>query len=188
MSGSTLFDTRARYGAVTKWLHWLAAIGMIALMVTGYVFMNLPRGPERGVWLAWHNASGYLTLILALAHVGWRAVNPLADPTPGAAWENGLARGVHWMLLGFLILLPLSGWYVASTGRRPPMVFDWFAVPRIPGASREFHGLSEEIHGLLSHAFVVVFALHVLGGLKRQFVNRDGTIARMMGLDGASRP
>jgi len=179
---SRLFDTRAGYGAVTKWLHWLAAIGMVALLVTGYVFMFLPRGPVRGAWLAWHNAAGYLTLILAFAHVGWRAFNPFADLTPGAAWENRLARTVHWLLIGFLVVLPLSGWFVASTGRRPPMVFDWFAFPRLPGAAREYHGLSEGIHGLLSHAFVVVFAAHVLGGLKRQFINRDGTIARMLGL------
>ncbi len=178
-----LSDSRARYGAVTIWLHWLAAIGMIALAITGYVFMSLPRGPERGAWLAWHNATGYLTLVLALAHVAWRTVNPFADLTPGAAWENGLARTTHWLLLFFLVVLPISGWFVVSTGRRPPMMFDWFTIPRMPGAGREFHRLSEEIHGWLSHAFLVVFALHVLGGLKRQFINRDGTIARMLGFD-----
>ncbi|MFT5538689.1 MAG: cytochrome b561 [Alphaproteobacteria bacterium] len=178
-----LYDTRTRYGAPTIWLHWLAAAGMIALAITGYVFMSMSRGPERSAWLAWHNATGYLTLILAAAHVAWRAVNPFPDLSPGAAWENGLARTAHWLLLFFLLVLPLSGWFVVSTGRRPPMMFDWFAIPRMPGASREYHGLSEDIHAGLSHAFLAVFALHVLGGLKRQFINRDGTIARMLGCD-----
>jgi cytochrome b561 len=175
------FDTPERYGSVSIALHWLAALGMIGLVITGYVFMVSPRGGLRGSVLMAHNASGYLTLILAFAHVAWRPFNRFPELSAGAAWENTLARVVHWLLIGFLIALPLSGWFAHSTGRNPPMFLNLFEIPRMPGASAEYHRPSEEIHAVLSHVFLVVFAAHVLGGLKRQFVNRDGTISRMMG-------
>jgi cytochrome b561 len=178
-----LFDTPERYGWVSIALHWLAALGMIGVLITGYAFMFLPRGSVRGAMLTLHDAGGYLTLILALAHVAWRPFNTFPALSAGAAWENTLARVVHWLLLGFLIALPLSGWFAHSTGRNAPMFLNLFEIPRMPGASPAYHRSSEQVHALLSHVFLIVFAAHVLGGLKRQFVNRDGTIARMMGLD-----
>ncbi|MGE0653296.1 MAG: cytochrome b [Alphaproteobacteria bacterium] len=176
-----VFDTPERYGSVSIALHWLAALGMIALVITGYVFMFLPRGGLRGTVITLHDAAGYLTLILAFAHVAWRPFNRFPELSAGASWENTLARVVHWLLLGFLIALPLTGWFAHSTGRNPPMFLNWFEVPRMPGATPAYHRASEEVHAVLSHLFLVVFAAHVLGGLKRQFVNRDGTISRMLG-------
>jgi hypothetical protein len=115
-----LFDTPERYGWVSIALHWLAALGMIGLLLTGYAFMVLPRGSIKGAVLMLHDAGGYLTLILALAHVAWRPFNRFPELSAGAAWENTLARLAHWLLLGFLVVLPLSGWFAHSTGRNPP--------------------------------------------------------------------
>jgi cytochrome b561 len=184
---TSLTDTRSRYGAGSIALHWIVAFAFIALLVSGYAMMVLPRGPRFGQALTWHNGIGCLFLAFAAGRLVWRAVNPLPALTAASRWENIAARVDHALLWFFILALPLTGWVAASTGRRPISIFGWFDFPKIWGNDPAMHRLSEEWHGILSHVFVVVFALHIAGALKREYVNRDGTLRRMLGAGPGAR-
>jgi cytochrome b561 len=178
---ASLTDTKARFGSGSVALHWIVALLFIALAVTGYGFMFAERA-QRGIWLDWHYGLGFILVVFAGLRLIWRAFNPLPELSPASRWENLLARA-NRILLWFLILaIPLTGWVAASTGRRPLSVFGWVEFPRIwDTADRAMHGLSEDWHAWLSHAFLVIFALHLAGALKREYLNRDGTLSRMLG-------
>ena len=178
---TALTDTKARFGAGSIALHWIVALFFIALIVTGYGLMWAPRGPMRGAWVDAHDAIGFLLVAFAGLRLIWRAFNPLPALTAGPRWENIAARVVHALLWFFVLALPLTGWVVASTGRRPLSVFGWFDFPRIWGNDLPMHRMSEEWHGILSHLFLIVFALHILGALKREYGSKDGTLRRMLG-------
>jgi cytochrome b561 len=175
-----LTDTKSRFGAGSVTLHWIVALFFIALAVTGYGFMLAERA-ARGPWLDWHYGLGFLLVIFAGVRLTWRALNPLPSLSDGPRWENVLARIDHALLWLLILALPLTGWLVASTGRRPLSVFGWFDFPRIWGNDRAMHALSEDWHAWLSHAFLAVFAVHIVGALKREYVSHDGTLSRMLG-------
>jgi len=176
---TSLTDTKTRFGAGTVALHWIVALFFIALLVTGYGAMFAARG-ARGPWLDWHYGAGFLLVAFAGLRLIWRAFNPLPALTPAPRWENLAARTSHILLWFFIFALPLTGWIAASTGRRPLSVFGWFEFPRIWGNDPPMHGMSEDWHSWLSHAFLVIFALHVAGAIKRQYVSRDRTLSRML--------
>ena len=178
-------DTKSRYGSGTVALHWIVALFFIALAVTGYGFMFASR-EARGPWLDWHYGLGFILVVFAGLRLIWRAFNPLPALTGGSKWENLLARTSHALLWFFVLALPITGWVAASTGRRPLSVFGWLEFPRIWGNDPSMHGMSEDWHSWLSHAFLVVFALHIAGALKREWWNKDGTLRRMLGLDAKS--
>src|SRR5262249_30551626 len=96
--------------------------------------------------------------------------------------KNLLARASHVLLWLLIVAIPLTGWVAASTGRRPLSMFGWFEFPRIwDSTDRAMHGMSEDWHLWLSHTFLVIFALHIVGALKRESIGRDRTLSRMLG-------
>ena len=175
-----LTDTKSRFGACSVALHWIVALFFIALVVTGYGAMFAEHA-ERAPWLDWHYWLGFILVVFAGLRLIWRAANPLPILTPGPQWENLLARVSHALLWFFIFALPLTGWIAASTGRRPLSVFGWFDFPRIWGNDPPVHRMMEDWHLWMSHAFLVIFALHIAGALKREYVSRDRTLSRMMG-------
>jgi cytochrome b561 len=175
-------DSKTRFGTGSIALHWIVALFFVALIVTGYGMMFVGR-PARGAWIDVHDALGFLLILFTAVRLVWRAANPLPNLSAAPRWENVTARMGHVLLWFFMVALPLTGWVVASTGRRPLSVFGWFEFPRIWGNDPPMHRMSEEWHLWLSHAFLVLFALHIAGALKREYVNRDGTLRRMLGLN-----
>jgi len=179
---TTLTDSKLRFGAGSVALHWIVALFFILLAVTGYGAMFAERA-GRGPWLDWHYGLGFLLVVLAGLRLVWRLFNPLPALTPGPRWENVVARISHALLWFFIFALPLTGWIAVSSGRSVPSVFGWFDFPRIWGADRAVHELMEDTHGWMSHIFLIVFALHIAGALKREYISRDGTLSRMLGRD-----
>jgi len=179
-----LRDSTARYGTCSVSLHWIVAGLALALMVTGYVALGLPRGAEKGFYIRLHLGIGWVALALIALRIVWRLVNPLPALTPAAVWENALARITQWSMLGLLAALAVTGYLVAATSSRLSSVFGWFSVPLID--DRALHRAMEEWHGWASHLLVALLALHVAGALKRALVNRDGTLRRMLGMSTVS--
>lgn len=173
-------DSTSRYGTGSVSLHWIVALVALALLVTGYVALGLPRGPDKGAYIRLHLGIGWVALALIALRIVWRLANPLPALTPAAAWENGLARIVQWSLLGLIAALAVTGYLVAASSSRLSSVFGWFSVPGIQ--DRALHRAMEEWHGWASHLLLALLALHIAGALKRTLANRDGTLRRMLGL------
>jgi cytochrome b561 len=186
-------DARTRYGNVAITLHWLIALGIIANILLGLYFADLPRSdPNKFLLTQTHKSIGLTVLVLSLARVAWRLVNPV-PPLPASM--NGflrfMARTTQFLLYVLIIAIPLSGWlYVsASPLGLPTMFFGQFAWPNIPFLAdlpraqkmplgHEFHA----IHVYLAWSAIVLVPIHILGALYHQFVRRDDVLARMLPL------
>ena len=179
---STIADTKLRYGYGSILLHWIVAALGLTLIWTGYDFMVLPRGPEKGAALAAHLAIGWITILAIVARVGWRLANPLPALT-GPTWQRHAARTAHWALLILIVGLAATGFVAIVTGRSPANVLGLFSIPNFLGQGGPLHSGSEEIHSWASHIFVAILALHVAAALKRSFVDKDGTLRRMLKVD-----
>jgi cytochrome b561 len=91
-----------------------------------------------------------------------------------------LSRFVHLAFYALLLLIPLSGWAVASTGKSlsPIVYFGLFEVPLLP-LSQGLGRLSRQSHELLAYAAIGLLVLHIGAALKHYFLDRDNLLARM---------
>ena len=172
-----------RYSRVAILLHWLLAALIIANLAIGLTHEDMAREARR-FWMDQHMAIGLTVLFLTLVRIGWRLCHrppPLSEAL--APWERFLARAVHSLFYIFLIGVPLLGWLIVSTGRGgdPVNIFGLFEIPALPtGPNQSAHERIEQLHELFAKIWIGLIALHILGALKHQFVDRDATLARMI--------
>ncbi|MFM5916768.1 MAG: cytochrome b [Novosphingobium sp.] len=181
METANILATRYARGAIV--MHWIIALLIILNIAAAWVSEDMPK-PDRAMIMGNHKAIGILILVLTLVRIAWRLGHkppPLVETL--AAWEAALARVTHWLFYFLMLALPLTGWAMVSAGPRggPVSIFGLFNVPALPaGAEQGSHEMFENMHGLLGNLMVALIALHVLGALKHQFVDHDGTLRRMI--------
>ena len=161
-------------------LHWIVALGVLFMLTLGYIIVFTP-GEEAGplIWL--HTSVGALVLIAAWFRVVWRTRRGLPPVTPEhKPWERKLARASHYTLLTLLFLIPLTGYLTANFLEEPIAFFGLFNIPKLFAHDQTLLTTFFTIHRWLAFILTGVLVLHLAGAFKGQFVNRDGTLSRML--------
>lgn len=176
-------EPRNRYSVTSLVLHWLIAVLILAqiLLITAH---EATDGPLSREFIQIHKSVGMTILLLTLARIGWRLLNPAIPlPTGMKRWEKALARATHVLFYAALIILPLTGWAASSASGRGVAWFGLFEWPLLPiEGGRDMARTLIEVHGLAVKALYVLLALHVIGALKHHFVDRDNVLHRMIPL------
>jgi cytochrome b561 len=171
-----------RYSTTAVVLHWLIAALLLLQVYVGITFHDLPRGPERGEWFAWHKTLGVTILILALIRLSVRLMRrPPPFPADVAPWRASAALWLHRFLYLMLILLPVTGLIAVSDGAREGLVEikGGLSVPAVPGVSEDMGEASGEVHEILVWVTIAMLVGHVLAALYWQFVDRGAVANRM---------
>ncbi|MDT9012984.1 MAG: hypothetical protein RL671_1348 [Pseudomonadota bacterium] len=175
-------NSTARYSRGAIILHWLIALLIIGNFVGAWTSEDLPRD-QRMIMMGYHKATGIVILLLTLVRIGWRLINP---PPPLLetlkTWEAALARVTHALFYVLMLAVPLAGLGLHSAfGQgKPVSIFGLFDFPALPvGIDKPTIGLFHELHEVTATAMLVLLGLHVAAALKHQFLDRDGTLARM---------
>lgn len=184
-----------RYGSVAITLHWLIALGVIVNICVGLYFADLPRSdPNKFELFQLHKSIGLTVLVLSLARVGWRLVNPIPPlPESMSPFLKFVARATQFLLYVLIIVIPLSGWALVSSSPLglPTLYFHLFQWPHIsfladlPRSQKVplAHALGTT-HVLLAWSAIVLVTIHIVGALYHQFIRRDEVFARMLPLAG----
>jgi cytochrome b561/polyisoprenoid-binding protein YceI len=175
-----------RYTAVAIALHWIIAFSIIGMIAVGWTMGTMDPGPDYFAVVQLHKSFGITILLLSVARLIWRLMNPPPPEPPMPKWQGFLANAVHVLFYVLIIAMPLTGWIMASASSDAPTRYFGLVDIRLPGipaldaGTRE--GLEEgfeEVHGNLAWVIIGLLVLHVAGALKHQFVDKDGLIARM---------
>ncbi|KEJ90191.1 cytochrome b/b6 domain-containing protein [Sulfitobacter donghicola] len=180
-------NSHTRYGSVTRTLHWLTALLVITLIPVALVANALPFDTSeeltRKAWFfSLHKTLGVAVFFVSLARILWAISQPKPAPLhPDAKAETFLAEVAHWLLYGSLMLVPLSGWihHAATTGFAPiwwPLGQSLPMVPKSETVAAVFGGA----HWVLGKVMAATIALHVLGAVKHQIIDKDATLRRML--------
>ncbi|MEY4670574.1 MAG: hypothetical protein RLZZ415_453 [Pseudomonadota bacterium] len=171
-----------RYSRGAIILHWLIAILIIGNFVGAWVSEDLPRDQEVVV-MGYHKATGVVILLLTLVRIGWRLFNkPPALVDTLKSWEVALAKVTHALFYALMLIVPLAGLGLHSAfGKgKPVSLFGLVDFPALPvGSDKPTIGLFHDLHEVTATAMLVLLGIHVLAALKHQFLDRDGTLARM---------
>ncbi|MDI1352354.1 MAG: cytochrome b [bacterium] len=175
------FKSISRYSAVSKWLHWIIALAVIAMLVMGFFLDDIPKEYKPNVYML-HKSTGILILFLMIIRFIWISLSGKpALPNSVAVWERFLSRFIQYGFYVLLIIMPLSGWIMSVAGNRVPVFFNLFNAP-LPWVSPD-KSLSEfmfESHQFIAWILIVFITLHVLGALKHHFIDKDNVLKSML--------
>ena len=169
------------WGSLAKFFHWTIVLLIIVQGTFGLVMVDLPKKPNIIPIFNWHKSVGMTILFLALLRLAWRAADRRpADPPGMPKWQVFGAHAGHMLLYLLIFLVPLSGWWFDSvSGLRPLHWFGLFEIPHLATPDPALKGFARDTHEFLFWALVVVALGHAAMAFVHQFVNRDGTLARM---------
>lgn len=170
-------------------LHWGMA-GLILFQLGFGVWMKrLVEDPyERFLLYQTHKSWGFVILVLALIRLGVRLAHGRPPPVPGMRpLEVRLARLVHGLLYGLMIVQPVAGWLMASASPLqdrwglPTVVFGLFALPDPfePG-SAALEATLKAVHSGLALALGILVAGHAGAALWHHVIRRDPVLRRMI--------
>jgi cytochrome b561 len=166
------------YSRGARWLHWAMAVLIIGNLIGGLVGDLAPE-----LIIPLHKSTGLLILALALVRIGWRLTHrPPAFPAAMAGWERTLASVTHVIFYAMIILIPVSGWVMASAGDYPLDFFGLFPVMKFDVVKEStLWDIAHEGHELLAYAMIGLLLLHIIAALRHHFVLKDGILVRMLG-------
>ncbi|NQY13983.1 MAG: cytochrome b/b6 domain-containing protein [Henriciella sp.] len=178
-----------RYSSVAITLHWVIAIAILGMIFGGWYMSDLPDGaPGQYFLYQMHKSVGITILLLTVARIIWRAMNPPPSlPEDMNGLEKTASHLVHLGFYGLMIALPLTGWLYSSVSIKldvPTVLYgvvSWPDVPFVEGLKTETaSGAVNFIHSKLAWVALALLALHVAGALKHEFSAEEGVLKRML--------
>jgi len=176
-----------RYSGGAVLLHWLSAVFVLAAIGVGLYMKNVTLPPKTMFALfQLHKSLGVTALLLLALRLVWRATHrPPPLPEALAPFERTAAHGVHVLLYGLLLLVPLSGWIVVSASplHIPTVLYGAIPWPHLPWFStledkKGWEPLLKAIHDVGAFVFVAVILGHV-GAAVRHAIKGDVPLSRM---------
>ncbi len=180
-----------RYNRTAIALHWAIALLIMVNVALGLSADHLPDDWVRPV-IDTHKSIGITVLGLAIMRVLWRSTHrPPPLPRDYPRWERWCAHAAHVALYGAILALPLSGWLHDSAWKdaatHPMSLFGVVPWPRIawvmrtdPATKELLHDRFGALHLWLGYLLYALFALHVAGALKHQWLDRHAELQRML--------
>jgi cytochrome b561 len=182
-----------RYTGVAMALHWAIAFLIIFAVGLNWAWDGGAIPDEKVRYaINWHKSIGILVLGLAIMRLLWRITHrPPALPTSFQKWEIRLSSLTHILLYAVMFAMPLSGWIMDSAWKDAatnpmPLFGSGLIWPRIgfimdmdPASKEAIHDAFGAMHGLAAKLLYLLFALHVGGALKHQWLDRQPELQRM---------
>ncbi len=161
------------WGRTARSLHWL----MAAVLILQW---------SAGEWddllgARFHFSLGVLVLLLALFRLAWRLTHnaPALGRTP--TLPDRLAGLVHFLFYVAMVAMPITGILWREARGKVIDVFGLFSLPQFIEPSKALAKQMRDLHELGATIFLVLFALHLIGVLKRILIDKDNTLKRMLG-------
>ena len=166
-----------RYSLPSILLHWTMALAMLLAWSGGQLAEALGHGPGRTLMLGGHALFGLAVLAMLLPRILARVLG--GHPRPeGPAWARRLAAAAHLLLYALMVAVPLTGLFIALSGRVP---FDLAGLATLPNslAGAGWRGMVKETHEVLTNLLFGAVVLHLLAIVWHALVRGDSLATRM---------
>ena len=172
-----LTSAHDRYGTVAISIHWLSAILIIILLVSGFRAGATDDMAAKAFLLRIHLPMALLLLLLtAFRIVWWLKFDDRPDPVAGTLRsQEHMARAVHLLFYVVVLGMIASGVGMILLSGGLPLIFSttnvalpefWRYPPRVP-------------HVLGARLMVALLVVHLAAALYHQFVRRDKVLRRI---------
>ena len=169
-----LRNTPTGFGRVSRYAHWVIGTLILILLPMGMFTSVLAADhPERGVFMATHQALGLTVLLLVVLRLLWLGQSPAppmrADVQP---WKRHLARATHLGLYGLMLGFPLTGVLLTAWRGDALEVYGW-SVSGLLAPDAQLAAIVAVVHNLVLPAvfYLAIFA-HLGAVTKHHFGER----------------
>ncbi len=174
-------NSLTRYGWVSILLHWLMALAIVGMFVLGKFIVDLDY------YSSWyhiapdaHRSVGVVLGTLLVLRFIWRMLN-VAPALEGKSWEKVIAHIVHLSFYLLLLLIVISGYLITTADGQGILVFGWFEIPATLSGIDHQEDIAGVVHNWLATFIIALAGLHSAAALKHHFIEKDGTLMRMLG-------
>jgi cytochrome b561 len=171
-----------RYSNVAATFHWVTVLLVLLQLWLGFSFADMAQGPDRTNLFTWHRTVGALILLIVLARLTYRLINPPPPYPPELPrWERVAGMWNHRLFYLLLIAMPIGG-LLAVSGLTPGpniTLVGGISFPKIPGISKEVGEIAGEVHSAAAWALIALIVLHLGAALKHQFIDKNRAAGRM---------
>ena len=175
-----LIDRQARFPAISRFLHWLMASMVLAMLLIG-IGMVATESSRYDVLVSIHKPLGIAVLVLVIIRLVNRRLNP-PPPLPASLprWQRMAAEGSHHLLYVLMLSMPLIGWGMLSAEPYPVMLTDALRLPPILPQNATLYACLRQLHTILAYLFFFTFLAHFGAALFHGLVRRDGVFESMV--------
>ncbi|MFS8974906.1 cytochrome b [Cupriavidus necator] len=172
----------AGYGATAIALHWVVALAIFAAFGLGLYMTGIPGlTPTKLKLYSWHKWLGVTIFAVAVLRVLWRATHPAPAVAPGTpAWQAKAATGAHHLLYLLILVVPVTGYLYSSAAGVPVVYLGLWKMPVLLEKNDELKEVLKFAHVWLNYLMAAVVFVHAAAAVKHQFIDRDGTLGRML--------
>ena len=176
----TAVSNTTRYTTTAIAFHWLLGLMIVTSFGVGLYMTELPFGPERLKFFNWHKWAGVTILALSALRLLWRLTHKPPPDLPMPGWQQRAAHAAHGLLYVLFFAVPLAGWAYSSSAGFPIVLYGVLPLPDFVPVDRDLAELAKNVHKALAFGLAGVVLLHVAGGLKHHFIDRDALLQRML--------
>ena len=185
MACKRYWNTEDEFGCITKFFHWsitvLVFFQFILIQIKQSFFQDEEHKVIGGFLIGEiHKPIGVIVLALGVLGFIWHSINKRPSlPAAMPAWQIILARFTHTFLYVAIIIMPLSGIVMSAAADHPVNFFHLgnitFGLDKdLPLAKNVFL-----VHSYTGNVLLILIAVHILGALKHQYLDRDNVLKRM---------
>ena len=170
-----------RYVALARWLHWLTALLVLALMAVGaWIFLVDTPDPLGHRLYNVHESAGVLVFVLVLWRLLVRWRNP-PPPLPACmpVPMRLAAHATHWLLYALLLVQSLVGFIANAAGGFNLVWFEVLPIPSFVAPDKALSALMFTLHLVGGVALALLIGAHIVAALYHHFIRRDGLLRRM---------
>ncbi|SMF40092.1 cytochrome b561 [Alteromonadaceae bacterium Bs31] len=178
-----LGNTNDSYGLVAVLLHWVTALAVVFLFALGLWMVDLDY------YNSWyqlapniHKSVGFVLVLAVLFRLFWR-LSQLTPQSPAThkAWERMLAKLMHVFFYIAIISMFFSGYFITTGKGQALHVLGFISIPAVIDNMDNVKDIASEVHEISAYTIIVAVALHALAAIKHHFIDKDKTLARMLG-------
>lgn len=166
------------FNVTARILHWLMATMILIMIFVGLGMVTSLR------WRPWlidlHIPLGLAILLLVII----RLINRLSFSVPKmpagmSNFQAKAAAGLHWLMYGLMLALPLTGWAQLSAGGFLVKLTPGVNLPPILPENPFLFALMHDAHKILAWVFFLMILGHLSAALLHAWVYRDGLFSSM---------
>jgi cytochrome b561 len=162
-------------------LHWLMALLVFVTFPLGVVMHEMALSPDKLRMLSYHKWLGVTVFVLLVVRLVWRAGHkPAGLIATLPQWQQFAAKAVHVLLYALLFAIPLSGWLMSSAKGFQTVYLGVLPLPDLLAKDKVLGDALSALHQVLNFTMLLLIVAHVAAALKHHFVDRDGTLVRML--------
>lgn len=169
------------YAPLAKWLHWIIAALILAIIPAGVAMSNAAPGPLQDRLYLLHRSTGLLILALAIIRLAVRWSHGAPAPYAGLTrFERIASTATHHLLYALLFLMPIVGWLMASAFGATTSFFGLFDMPNLVGRNETLFKVLQAAHKAGGILMALLVLMHIGGALRHTFIKRDIVLWRML--------